>query len=97
MSRNKYAYGTMLIATDEAKKAGKPEIVYVVTHTAEDDIHIKLSGTFPYTVGKDPHFFVHTDKIKFLWHHSDEGIQIGMFGIKQDKKKKKKPKRKFIK
>jgi hypothetical protein len=91
--KKKYDYGQVMLATEEAIKSGKPEIAYIVTHTAEDDTHIKMSGKFPYTIGKDPHFFVHNVKLPVLWVHPDEGIQMGVFETKISKKKKL-PKRK---
>lgn len=94
--KEKYAYGQLMIAREEAKKQGKPDIAYIVTHTGEDDILIKMSGVFPYTVGKDHHFFVHIEKLPLLWDHPDEGIQVGMFGVKQEKTKKRKHKKKIF-
>ena len=71
----KYCYGQMMI---KRKGIGKPEVAYIVTHTAGYDTLIKMAYQLPYKYG-DKHFFVHITNLTRLWSHAKEGVQIKIF------------------
>jgi hypothetical protein len=70
-------YGDRLLS--RGNEYGKPKVAYIVSQDPGYDYMIKLSEKFPYTLGKDEHFFVHKDRLKKHWRHEREAEQLKLF------------------
>lgn len=73
----KYPYGQKMFL--KTSMPGKPKEAFILSRDIDHDILIKMSEVFPYTPGKDPHFFVHIEKLQKWWRHAKEGMQTKIF------------------
>jgi len=73
----KYKYGQRVF--NRGKMIGKPTVAYIVSRDPENETIVKLSETFPYTPGKDAHFFIHVVNLIKHFRHEKEGVQMKIF------------------